>query len=150
MGSRLTITLISHLLHGTAQVLGDVIYEVLLLILLLAKDVPELPRLHEIVVRNVALEIHDCPNPLLMGDALLVLCRCNDLRLEVAGDVVGCGAVVGEVTYAVTTSRVVGVERPVDRDIVEVYSESVPLRLAIGKKTDLENWVVSLYMIECE
>lgn len=133
MGSKLTITLISHLLYGTAQVLGDVIHEVLLLILLLAKDIPELPRLHEVVVRDMALEIHDCPDPLFMRRALLILCRCNNLRLEVAGDVVGCGAVVGEIADAVTTSWVVGVERPVDRDVVEVYSESVPLSLTIGK-----------------
>lgn len=72
---------------------------------------PELPRLHEIVVRDRRLEVEHLPNP------LLALRGLDDRGLEVAGEVVGLGAVVSDVAGA---SRVVGVEGLVDEDVVEV------------------------------
>jgi hypothetical protein len=135
----LTVALVSHLLHSSTQVLSHVIDEVLLLVLLSAKDFPELPHLHIVVVRDLGLEIHDRANPLLMCGSLFVLRGLNDLGLEVAGQVVGRRSVVGGVAYAVAASGVVGIEWLVYRYVIEVYTKSVSLSLTVGKETDLEN-----------
>lgn len=66
-------------LSGSAQALGDVVHEVTLLILLPAQDLPELPRLHEVVVGDLGLEVDNGADPLLVRGALLVLRGRDDL-----------------------------------------------------------------------
>jgi hypothetical protein len=106
-----TISISPDLRRGSAQALADVVHEVLLLILLPAQDLPEIPRLHEVVVGDLGLEVDYLAGPLLVRGALLVLRGRDDLGLGAAGEVVGLRAIVasGE-TRAVAAGGVVRIE----------------------------------------
>ena len=135
-----TVTFISDLLYCAAKILGNIVDEILLLVLFLSKDFPEFPRLNEIFVRDLSLKVHDRANPFLVGRTLFILRGLDYLGLEVAWDIIGRRSIIGDIAYAITSSRVVGIEWLVDRYVVEIHTETVPLRRAIGKETDLENW----------
>lgn len=75
-----------------------------------------------------------------MSHTLFKLRGLDDLGLEVTGDIVGRRSVIGGITYTITARWVVGVERFVERYVIEIYTKTVPLRRVIGKETDLENW----------
>lgn len=136
-----TISISPDLRCGSAQALGDVIHKVLLLIRLPTQDLPEVPRLHEVVVADLGLEVDHLAGPLFMRGALLVLGRRDNLGLSAAGEIVGlCAVVASREARAITAGGIVRIERPVDGQIVEIYAQPVSLSLTVCKKADLEDW----------
>lgn len=154
MGCGLTVGRLSYALGGSAEVLSDVVHQVLLLVLSASEDLPELARLDEVGVGDLGLVLDDAADPLLVGRKHLVLRRLDDRRRVVCGDVVLLRPVVGDVGCAIPPRRVVHIEGPVRGKLLVVHSQPVTLGLAVGEHADLEDcceeWLISTIQRETE
>lgn len=118
--------------------LRNVANEVVLLARLLGKDaLPEIARLHEIILRQLALELDYTAIPVLV-DSRRILTRSAEI-LE-AGWVVGSSAtqalVIGS---SIATQRVEAVLGAVNGQLDEVGAEAVALGILVRKGPELED-----------
>jgi hypothetical protein len=116
----------------------DIINEVILLPWRPAKNLPQRPRLHEVLVRDAELEVRRRARPGLLrgreGAGLLQRAECRGVVGQRAGV-----SVHGH--ESVTLVRVVHVKRSVDGDLLVVDAEAVALGVGVGEEAGLEDRV---------